>query len=130
MPCYTNVSDLIGIPFAPHGRDENGIDCFGLILIIAQRNGTPIKDVWYKGFDPKLITLADQMAVHTINNCETGCIIEMEKEGRLHLGYALGNDQMIHATINEGVVIDPVGKYPIKGFWEFDNGNCKCNKNY
>ena len=117
MLCCT---DLIGIPYKPHGRDESGIDCFGLIWLIAFRRGTPIPDPWYKGFDPELIKLADQMEVHKIDDLIPDCIIEMEKEGRLHLGYALDTEQMIHATINEGVVVEQIGKYTIKGFYQFN----------
>ena len=104
-----------------HGRDESGLDCFGLIWLIAYRNGTPIPDVWYKGFDPSLMGLADQMAVE---KCEfqPGCVIEMEKDSRLHLGYALDNERMIHATHNEGVIVENIVNYKVKGYYQF-NGN-------
>jgi len=113
------LSDLVGIPFKPHGRDENGIDCFGLIRLIAFRRGTPIKDVWYEGFDPELVKLADQMEVKKIPELRRDCIIEMEKDGRLHLGYAIDDDSMIHATVNEGVIVEKIGRYPVKGYYMF-----------
>jgi len=115
-----DVSDLVGIPYKPHGRDENGIDCFGLIRLIALRLGKPITDVPYKGFDPSLMNLAEQMKVSMIEKCESGCVIEMLKDGRLHLGFAIDSLRMIHSTTNEGVIIEDIGKYPIKGYWEFD----------
>jgi cell wall-associated NlpC family hydrolase len=115
MPC---LSDLIGLPYKTHGRDESGLDCFGLVWLIALRNGTPIEDPWYKGFSPELIKLADQMNVEK-TEFKTGCIIEMEKEGRLHLGYSIDNERMIHATRNEGVIVEEIGKYPVKAYWAF-----------
>jgi len=117
-----NVADLVGIPYAPHGRDERGLDCFGLIWLIAQRNGTPIADPWYKGFDPSLISLADKMNVKRCN-FQTGCVIEMVKDGRLHLGYAIDEKRMIHAAINEGVVVEDIDTYPAKGYWAFTGGH-------
>ena len=116
-----NVSDLVGIPYAPHGRDEYGLDCFGLVWLIAQRNGTPIGDPWYRGFDPSLIKLAEQMNVEP---CEfkPGCVIEMIKEGRLHLGYAIDERRMIHAVINEGVIVEDIDRHLIKGCWAFAGG--------
>jgi cell wall-associated NlpC family hydrolase len=112
------VDDLVGLPYKAHGRDETGLDCFGLILIIASRNGTPIPDVWYKGFDPSLIKLAEQMNVEKTDKLQAGCIIEMENKGRLHLGYSLDDKKMIHATL-EGVIVENIGKYPVKGCWKF-----------
>ena len=115
-----NISDLIGIPYKQHGRDESGLDCFGLIWLIAFRLGWPIPDVHNKSFDPSLMKLADQMAVHKIEALEPGCVIEMVKDNRLHLGYAIDRERMIHATTNEGVIVETVGQYPITGYWAFD----------
>jgi len=113
-----DVSDLIGLPYKPHGRDENGIDCFGLIWLIALRLGKPIPDVPYKGFDPSLMNLAERMKVSRIDTCEAGCVIEMLKDGRLHLGFAVDSERMIHSTTNEGVIIEYIGKHPVKGYWK------------
>jgi cell wall-associated NlpC family hydrolase len=118
MPSPVDVSDLVGLPYKVHGRGESGIDCFGLILLIACRNGTPIPDVWYKGFNPSLVKLAEQMNVEK-TGLQAGCIIEMEKGGRLHLGYSLDDKRMIHATANEGVIVESIGKYTVKGCWKF-----------
>jgi hypothetical protein len=113
------LSDLIGLPYKVHGRDESGVDCFGLIWLISLRNDTPIEDVWYKGFDPCLMKLADQMNVEKIEGLIPGCIIEMEKDGRLHLGYSIDERRMIHATRTDGVMVEDIGRYPVKGYWEF-----------
>jgi len=116
------VSDLVGIPYKMHGRDENGLDCFGLIWLIAKRNGTSIPDPWYRGFDSSLIKLAAQMSVEKIESLEPGCVIEMEKDGRMHLGYALDCENMIHATHNEGVIVENIVNYTAIGYYRF-NGN-------
>ena len=120
MSSLPDLSDLIGIPYLPHGRDERGIDCFGLIWLIAFRMDKPIPDVPYQGFDPAHMKLADQMKIHKIEKCETGCVIEMLKDERLHLGFAVDNERMIHSTTNEGVIIEETGKYPVMGYWQFD----------
>jgi len=117
-----DVSDLIGLPYKIHGRDESGLDCFGLIFYIAKRNGTPIKDPIYKGFDPSLSKLANYVGLKQIDNFEIGCVLEIEKEGRLHLGYSIDNDRFIHSTFNEGVIVQNIVDYKIKGYYKF-NGN-------
>lgn len=111
------MTDLIGIPYKDHGRDERGLDCFGLILLIQKRIGKPINDVWYKGFDSSLLSLAEQMNVKKCE-LEKGCIITLEKNGHLHLGYALDNERMIHCVIGDGVVVEPIPK-KIKGCYKW-----------
>ena len=113
------LDDLIGLPFKVNGRGENGLDCFGLIWLIALRNGTPINDPDYKGFDPELVKLADEIGVKKIESFEKGCIIEIIKDGRLHLGYALDENHMIHCTINEGVIVEEINKYEAKGYYTY-----------
>jgi hypothetical protein len=114
-----DLSDLIGIPFKTHGRDESGLDCFGLIWLIAQRNGTPIKDPVYKGFDPSLAKLAGYIGLKKISEFETGCVLEIEKDGRLHLGYAINKEEMIHCAHNEGVIAESICLYNVKGYYKW-----------
>ena len=113
-----DVSDLIGLPYKMHGRDDKGLDCFGLIWLIALRNNKPINDPVYKGFDPSLAKLADYVGLKKCN-FSIGCVLEIEKDGRLHLGYAIDNERMIHATHNEGVVVENIKDYNVKGHYAF-----------
>jgi hypothetical protein len=112
-----DISDLVGLPYKMHGRNGEGLDCFGLIRVISLRNGTPIKDPVYKGFDPALSKLAGYIGFVKIDKFETGCILEIEKEERLHLGYAIDEENMIHSTIGEGVIVENISKYDVKGFY-------------
>ena len=116
------LADLVGIPYVRHGRDECGLDCFGLIWLIAQRNGTPIDDIWYRGYDPALMGKAESIGLERADELASGRVIEMVKDGRLHLGYAIDERRMIHAAINEGVVVEDIGRYPVKGYWTFAGG--------
>jgi len=115
-----DVSDLIGIPYKPRGRDEKGLDCFGLIWLIAKRSGTPIKDPVYKGFDPSLVKLANYIGVKKTDEFQVGRILEIEKDGRLHLGYSIDNERMIHCTHNEGVIVENIINYKVKGYYIFN----------
>jgi len=112
------IDDLIGIPYKVHGRDESGLDCYGLIWLIAKRNKTPLKDPIYKGFHPELMVLAEYVG---LKHCEfkVGCVLEIEKEGRLHLGYSIDNERMIHCTINEGVIVEEIEYFNVKGYFDF-----------
>lgn len=111
-----NVSDLIGIPYKVHGRDESGLDCFGLIWLISKRAGHPIHDPEYKGFKCTLVKLADYVGVKKLEKFEVGCILEIEKDARLHLGYAINEKEMLHTTM-EGVIVEDISKYLVKGYY-------------
>ena len=113
------MTDLIGIPYKVHGRDESGLDCFGLIWLIAKRNGTPIRDPEYKGFSCTLTRLADYVGLKKLNKFEVNCILEIEKENRLHLGYSIDNTRMIHCTIDGGVTVEEISNFNVKGFYKF-----------
>jgi len=114
-----DISDLIGLPYKIHGRDESGLDCFGLIWLIAKRNGTPLIDPVYKGFDPSLAKLANYIGLKQTDKFETNCVLEIIKDGRLHIGYSVDNDRMIHCTHNEGVIVDDIKNYNVKGYYIF-----------
>jgi hypothetical protein len=114
-----DISDLVGISYKIHGRDESGLDCFGLIWLIAKRNGTPVRDPVYKGFDRDLMRLYEYVGVLKAEVFEIGCILEIEKDNRLHLGYSIDRDRMIHCTHNEGVIVEDINKYQVKGYYKF-----------
>jgi len=114
-----DVSDLIGIPYKIHGRDESGLDCYGLIWLIANRNGTPIKDPAYKGFDPSLSCLANYVGLKKIDKFQVGCVLEIDNKGRLHTGYVIDQDRMIHATHSDGVIVENIVNYNVKGYYKF-----------
>jgi hypothetical protein len=111
--------DLLGIPYKPHGRGEDGLDCFGLILVISRRLGKPIPDVWYEKNDPALMSLAERMGVHKAEGPAAGRIIEMDYFRRLHLGYAVDAEKMLHATF-DGVRVDAIGIYAVRGYYAFN----------
>jgi len=110
------MTDLIGIPYKVHGRDESGLDCFGLIWLIAKRNGTPIRDPEYKGFKCTLNRLADYVG---LKKCgfKIGCVIEIEKDDRIHLGYSIDSTRMIHCTAADGVIVEEINNYNVKGYY-------------
>jgi cell wall-associated NlpC family hydrolase len=112
------LEPFIGVPYRPHGRGSSGMDCYGLILAIAGLLGKPLPDVWYEGHDLSLMSLASAMNVKKLDKPEPGCILEMEHRGRLHLGYAIDKERMIHATLC-GVCVDPIGTIKIRGYYGF-----------
>lgn len=117
-----DVSDLIGIPYKENGRDKNGLDCYCLAIEVERRLGNNLIDVYYENHNEEL---ADEYApllnVIKTDSIYTGVIIEMRKNGNLHVGVALNNKLMIHATENQGVRISPIGVLPVTNTYEVVN---------
>ena len=104
-------NDLIGVPFKYGGRDNNGYDCFGLILELLKRNGINAHDFGWNN-DGAIIQSMMLSASETgrweqdtlrVNN------ILLFKIGRYvrHVGFYIGNGKFIHCwERSNGVVVE------------------------
>lgn len=114
------IDDLIGVPYKNNGRDLNGLDCYGLVLLIAGRNGIKIPDIQYADYDLKLSDeYAPTLPVKETNVLEENTILEMEYKGTLHLGIVLNKKEFIHAT-KRGVRINKIGALKIRKMYKWD----------
>lgn len=109
MSDFSDYSDLIGVPFVEFGRDaKSGLDCYGLCIECARRDGKKLNDVALVKFDRGKV----KRTIHTLNVRKTGtvkkgCILEFygKDDGRLHVAYAVDGKRFIHATEFQGVRI-------------------------
>lgn len=118
-----DVSDLIGIPYKDKGRDKSGYDCYGLVIECEKRLGKHLNDVVYDNHDVSLV----RENVSTLNLIKTdiiteGTVIEMHRNGELHIGFALDQKKMIHATTNQGVRISLINPKLVANIYEVTNG--------
>ena len=117
-----DISDLIGIPYKERGRDKNGYDCYGLCIEVMRRMGYTLNDVEY---DSHYLSLSDThkatLNVHPIDNINEGAIIEIQSGDELHIGVAINENEMIHATYTQGVRISPCRAYNIRGIYGIDS---------
>lgn len=102
-----DVSDLIGCPYKENGRDKNGFDCYGLVIEVCRRIGTPLNDIFS---DPN----ATDFNVVRTDFINTGTILKMYVKGSLHLGVAIDDKSFIHCVYGEGVRISYIKYYPIE----------------
>ncbi len=106
------VADLIGVPFLEFGRNpEIGLDCYGLCIECARRNGKILKDVALQKFDKnKVQNTIPELNVKKTDCIKEGCILEFygKSDGRLHVAYALDAKKFIQATETQGVRISTV----------------------
>lgn len=120
------IKNLIGVPYVKHGRDLNGLDCYGC-AILAEKilTGKELKDVFYEnptaGQKAEILRVLEEGIPHTrLEKPERGAVVEIFVLGRpFHVGVCLGGGAFIHAMEKTGVVIEPLWRYGrrIKGYY-------------
>ena len=102
--------DLLTVPYKTNGRDENGLDCYGLVLICCQRTNQSLRDVVYETEHvsrEKLEGYTAALNVYEIDRPARDCIVQCSYNGELHIGFMIDKKTVLHATY-EGVRVTPV----------------------
>jgi hypothetical protein len=120
------IKDLVGVPYVRHGRDLNGLDCYGC-AILAERiiTGKELKDVFYENPTDEqkagIMKILEEGIPHTrLDGPEKGAVAEIFVLGQpFHVGVCLGDGTFIHAMEKIGVIIEPLWRYRhrIKGYY-------------
>ena len=114
------VNLLMGIPFLSGGRDRNGADCFGLLLMFAQKIGIELPDVeysenWVERGGNLLIENAHEYADEIERDeLSVGDVIFFQNDPRAvnHVGIFLGEDRFIHTIDVHGSVVQRLSSQP------------------
>jgi cell wall-associated NlpC family hydrolase len=124
------LRDLIGTKYAPHGRTAaEGLDCYGLAIIVLDMAGIRLPDVFYDDTDTEtnrriLETLEASIPNTELERPEKNCIIEFNILGQpSHIGIYIGDGEFIHASRQFGVVIDKLYRWKnrVKGYYRVNN---------
>lgn len=100
---------LSGIPYKHYGRDENGTDCFGLIILFFKYLGITIADQtaystdWWKGAD--LITDYPAEQFKIVDKAVPGAVAAMGINSAIpnHLLMVVSSSKLLHCTQPTGV---------------------------
>jgi hypothetical protein len=120
------IKDLVGVPYIKHGRDLQGLDCYGCAILAEYiLVGKELKDVFYDNPTVKqraeIMKIVEDGVPHIcLDGPEKGAIVEIFVLGQpTHVGVCLGNGTFIHAMDKIGVVIEPLWRYGhrIKGYY-------------
>jgi len=101
--------DLLIVPYKAGGRDESGMDCYGLVIECCRRAWTPLKDIVNNGHVSKdqLQEYVLSLNVVEADYPERGCVVQCDYEGELHIGYLIDKKRCLHMTL-EGVRVTPI----------------------
>lgn len=109
--------DLLLVPYKEDGRDENGMDCQGLVLECCRRAGTPLVDFTAGKRENDISTYVQNVNAHEIESPAKGCIVQCVYDGGLHIGYLIDKSTCLHMTYS-GVKVSPVTSLRNKTFYE------------
>ena len=98
------LADFIGIPYASHGRELSGLDCWGLVILAAQElYGLKLPD--YAGYSDScdgnqtalLFESRNLWQSVPLEDAQPGDVLVIKLAGYpVHAGLYLGADKMIH----------------------------------
>ena len=111
MPVPIWAGRYIGLPFAEHGRDRGGIDCWGLMrLALLEQFSISLPSLAHEYRRTCDAARISDLVTREIPRCQRidaglercGDVIVLRLQGRpMHVGLVLGDGQMLH--VEQGI---------------------------
>ena len=109
---------LIGIPFKDFGRDEKGLDCFGLVLYYYKHFlNKKVKDFFYDDLlsinVKDILKIQDQWdVINNIKDIKKNDVLLIDSIlASTHILIYIGDNQILHCNYKIGVCIEDFKKY-------------------
>ena len=125
-----NYNKYIGLPYTSNGRDESGIDCWGLVRLFYKQEydiDLPSYTEEYAGaYDTRILEMMDQYKNNwsQVQTPEIGSVIVFNILGEpFHVGIYVGEDKFIHARDGMDSVLESVNSPKwtkrIEGYYKY-----------
>ena len=101
-----DFSDLVGTPFEYGGRGPDSLDCYGLVMECARRDGVELPDFGHAKDQPTIMAMMTASLPQWRQIEKRHGAIAFIRVGRYaaHVGYVFGPNHMIHAWEQSGGV--------------------------
>ncbi len=106
--------DLLSLPYQQNGRvgTDSGTDCYGYVIELTKRNGTPLKDFVFPSSKVSSENAEDyyrKINIREITESEAGFgdIVQCEYDGNLHIAFMLDKQTVTHMTYS-GARVSPL----------------------
>ena len=116
MPVPFWAGHYIGLPFLDHGRDRNGLDCWGLVrLVMAEQFGIALPsyvDEYQRTTQVEKISAligreSQKWKIVPTGKEMCGDVAVLRVRGKpMHVGFVLGDQQMLHIELGINSVIE------------------------
>lgn len=120
------ASSVIGVPFKPHGRDRDGLDCWGLVCLAYRE----LKGVELDDYSSEYRTLKDFDRLRTIFQRECGTtwrkvdkpepldVAVIYRRARpIHAGIYIGNGRILHVEHGIETTVQHESEFKIEGYY-------------
>ena len=125
-----NYNKYIGLPYASNGRDESGIDCWGLVRLFYKQEHNielPSYTEEYSGaYDARILGMMDLYKNNwsQVQQPEVGSVIVFNILGEpFHVGVYIGEDKFIHARDGMDSVVESINSPKwakrIEGYYKY-----------
>ena len=135
MPVPIWAGHYIGLPFAEHGRDRSGLDCWGLVrLVMTEQFGLALPS-FVRDYDrttqvARISALIEREAAGwrglRAGEEALGDVIVLRLRGQpMHVGLVLGDSQMLHVECGVDSAIESYAgarwQMRVHGFYRYKN---------
>lgn len=113
----------VGIPFVHHGRDETGVDCYGLVRFVLEKEfNKTLPDFWAYENAEDVTSISGLFSEYTdilgsaVQEPTEGDVVLFRFKGYTsHIGLYVGQGKVIHVMRGMNSVCVPIDKGLLRG---------------
>lgn len=117
---FDYINSLIGIPYEDNGRSLDGMDCYGLVLLVSQTQFDNTLPDWVTDHTARDVVRQITQGIGTALSAQQACKVEHPTDGDIavvarkelpyHMGVVMAGG-VLHMSLHAGVTFEPIGHF-------------------